>query len=430
MRIGRAVDNEVVLYSAVVSRHHVELKWVSGQWQVENLGSNGTYLDGRKIQSEPLHDGEVIRLARSGPNIKITIESDPPKSRPKNDLTLGLEEDASAPAEKSQRQTHIESINNQTDPASHPANWTPSQATAKTSFPPSFPPLGQEASNSFEESCNHARSPESALICVDCGQPVHVSQIIGPYKILKTLGTANNTFQGWKDKRTFILRTIRPEFRENSALVQQFRQQVEQILELNHGGIPRMVEILEHEGLPYLIYEMVYGQTLLEWVEVRGPLALPQVISWGSEIAEVLNYLHQCSPSMVHQGIKPANIIRPTIPQGNNHLILVNFGQLNLGASDNPSFLEITYASPAQQAGEISPENDLYGLGMTLIFLLTGKEPDTYMRLADDRFILCLDDVPNLQPELKSIIGGLTQVHPEEQITSPMVAIDRLQRLI
>lgn len=73
IRIGRSTDNQVVLYSAVVSRHHVELRRVKTHWEVVNLGTNGTYLDGKRITQEPVQDGAIIRLARSGPNIQIRM---------------------------------------------------------------------------------------------------------------------------------------------------------------------------------------------------------------------------------------------------------------------------------------------------------------------------------------------------------------------
>lgn len=73
IRIGRATDNQVILYSAVVSRRHVELRRVGLMWEVINLGTNGTYLDGKRITQTTLVDGSVIRLARSGPNIQVRI---------------------------------------------------------------------------------------------------------------------------------------------------------------------------------------------------------------------------------------------------------------------------------------------------------------------------------------------------------------------
>lgn len=73
VRIGRSVNNDVILYSAVVSRHHVELRQTEGGWEIYNTGSNGTYLAGQRIEQRPVQDGLVIRLARSGPNIQINL---------------------------------------------------------------------------------------------------------------------------------------------------------------------------------------------------------------------------------------------------------------------------------------------------------------------------------------------------------------------
>lgn len=73
IRIGRSTDNQVVLYSAVVSRRHVELRRVGSEWEVVNLGTNGTYLNGKRITQSTITDGAIIRLARSGPNIQIRM---------------------------------------------------------------------------------------------------------------------------------------------------------------------------------------------------------------------------------------------------------------------------------------------------------------------------------------------------------------------
>lgn len=73
IRIGRATDNQVVLYSAVVSRNHVEIRLNGHQWEVVSLGTNGTYIDGKRISQVPLVDGLTMRLARSGPNIQVRL---------------------------------------------------------------------------------------------------------------------------------------------------------------------------------------------------------------------------------------------------------------------------------------------------------------------------------------------------------------------
>ena len=76
IKIGRATNNEVVLYSAVVSRHHVEIRKSGDAWEIVNLGSNGTYIDGKRVEQSKILDGTVVRLASSGPRILIKIESD------------------------------------------------------------------------------------------------------------------------------------------------------------------------------------------------------------------------------------------------------------------------------------------------------------------------------------------------------------------
>ncbi len=73
--IGRSIKNHVVLYSAVVSRHHVELRHQNNIWTVTNLGTNGTYVEGQPVTHFPIQDGQVIHLAISGPQIQLNTHS-------------------------------------------------------------------------------------------------------------------------------------------------------------------------------------------------------------------------------------------------------------------------------------------------------------------------------------------------------------------
>jgi pSer/pThr/pTyr-binding forkhead associated (FHA) protein len=77
--IGRATDNKVVLFSAVVSRHHAELRWseASNCWQIVNISANGTYINGEPIKTLAVQDGMIVRLATSGPKIQIKFADDP-----------------------------------------------------------------------------------------------------------------------------------------------------------------------------------------------------------------------------------------------------------------------------------------------------------------------------------------------------------------
>ncbi|MEG3849182.1 FHA domain-containing protein [Microcoleus sp. herbarium19] len=73
VRIGRSNDNDVIIYSAVVSRHHVELWNQGNDWEIINFGANGTYVDDRPIAQVSVADGMTIRLGNSGPKIRIRV---------------------------------------------------------------------------------------------------------------------------------------------------------------------------------------------------------------------------------------------------------------------------------------------------------------------------------------------------------------------
>jgi len=81
IRVGRATDNNVVLYSAVVSRRHLELRRQGRNWDLISLGTNGTYLEGKFIEKIAVTDGLIVRLAQSGPKIQINIGGIPPRTR-------------------------------------------------------------------------------------------------------------------------------------------------------------------------------------------------------------------------------------------------------------------------------------------------------------------------------------------------------------
>lgn len=73
IRIGRATDNEVVLYSSVVSRLHLELRESSGNWELISRGANGTFVGEERISQVPVVDGTIVRIAPSGPKIQIWL---------------------------------------------------------------------------------------------------------------------------------------------------------------------------------------------------------------------------------------------------------------------------------------------------------------------------------------------------------------------
>ena len=92
VRVGRTNDNDVIIYSAVVSRHHVELWSNPFGWEIINFGANGTYIDDQSITQVLVVDGMTIRLGNSGPSIRIrltttNLELDSVSKRPNPSLS-------------------------------------------------------------------------------------------------------------------------------------------------------------------------------------------------------------------------------------------------------------------------------------------------------------------------------------------------------
>ncbi len=71
IRIGRAGDNDVIVYSAIVSRYHAELWEDRSGWMIVNFGVNGTYVDDRPIIQRSVVNEMIIRFGSSGPKMKI-----------------------------------------------------------------------------------------------------------------------------------------------------------------------------------------------------------------------------------------------------------------------------------------------------------------------------------------------------------------------
>ena len=75
IKIGRAKDNDIVIYNAVVSRHHLELWNRESGWEALCFGTNGTYINNKPLNQFFIKDGMVIRLGHSGPRLMVKLSS-------------------------------------------------------------------------------------------------------------------------------------------------------------------------------------------------------------------------------------------------------------------------------------------------------------------------------------------------------------------
>jgi eukaryotic-like serine/threonine-protein kinase len=440
VRIGRATDNQVVLYSAVVSRHHVELRNTTGQWEVVNLGTNGTYLDGKRINQSPLEDGGIIRLARSGPNLQVRLGNPanplPPHKVPAAVLANpGLDSGVAIAPDKA---TVIGKEGESEDHLSEASSGSKDDDDDEEDDPDfyvtgSLPLPFKERSHLAVPgiACSHPHARPTDSFCIDCGQPLQVERTFGPYQVLKALGNSDTSYLAWRDGQTVVLKTIPLDTSGSSRLPKLFRRQASAVCELNHPGLPQVYEGFAVEGQPFLATEMVFGSSLWQKVSTHGPLSVVQTIQLLAQLCNVLDYLHRQSPPLVHQSICPSNLILPTVSRNGYDIVLVDLGSVLLAAPEIKTFVhDVAYTAPELQTGHGQVASDLYSLGVTMTFLLTGQEPDHFFRWGPDNYRLYVEDIPRIEANMAKLIYQLTHPQPEARPTSALAVARELHRLL
>jgi serine/threonine protein kinase len=422
IRIGRSTDNHVILYSAVVSRHHVEIRKADTGWEIVNLGANGTYLDGKRINQVPVVDGVIIRLARSGPNVQIHVSStalDAARTLA-SEKTIGQGKEPSAETSTAHR----------TD--------TPGFATVSQSAPPRSgfsrqtmidveenPEAAAMAHIELSECCQHYIDSEH-LFCLECGKPLKVMAIAGDYAILKALDQdeVSISYLGWKDGRTFILKTLLPVWMEHAEAIELFEQEAQRLLPIHHPALPKFIEVFSDHKRPYLVMEPLYGRSLQQIVASNGVFSPPQAIACLLAVCDALNYLHQQTPPILHQRLQPDHLM-----QRSNAAAALMITGLTPGRTIAPLQATAEYAAPEQQQGQAAPESDLYALGPILVYLLTGNPPSTFYAQREQGFRFYAEYVPGLTADLVAIVRKLTNPHPLERFANVQEVIDALRQV-
>lgn len=441
IRIGRSTDNHVILYSAVVSRHHVEIRKIDSGWEIVNLGANGTYLDGRRINQVPVNDGVIIRLARSGPNVQIHLT---PQSAEASRSTMGektvgqsakqpvsvvsigpteipdLEIDVTAAPEEVDAYVTTESQ----DDVPPPANSLEASlgTTVQAEDAVVSAPVHRHAVLS---ACCHQYVDSGHLFCLECGKPLKPLGFVGDYQLVKILEEDElSTVQlAWKDGKVVVLKTLLPNWAQLPAAVELFEQEARLFLAINHPALPRFLDVFSVAGQPYLVMEPIYGRSLQQIVTTESPLTQEAAIARMLEVCAALDYLHTQTPPILHQRIKPDYLIQrsATAP-----LIITG---LTPGRLIAPLQTSAEYAAPEQQQGQASFASDLYAIGPTLVFLLTGKSPAAFYAQREQGFRFYAEYVPGLTPTVATLIRRLTNLQPTERFASSHELAEALQEI-
>jgi len=175
---------------------------------------------------------------------------------------------------------------------------------------------------------------------------------------------------------------------------EMFQRQAEILIKLHHPQIARVVDCFIQEGRDYLALEYIAGKTLRQLVKTSGPRKVYEVKAWLTELLDILEYLHGCAPPVLHRDLTPDNIVLKT----DGTIAVIDFGAANefLGTATGTLVGKQSYVSPEQFRGKAEPRSDLYSLGATAYFLITGRDPTPLSELkpsaADAQTDPTLDD--------------------------------------
>jgi serine/threonine-protein kinase len=237
--------------------------------------------------------------------------------------------------------------------------------------------------------CPNPQNLTHTELCQACGSKLLLRD---RYRIIQALGqggfgatflAANVSLPG---QPSCVIKQLRPNASAPHILDmarELFRREAETLGRIGtHPQIPSLLDYFEESETFYLVQEYVSGSTLQQEVKRDGPMSELQVKRFLSEVLPLLDYVHQSH--VIHRDIKPANMIRRNQDQ---KLVLIDFGavkyqntQQSTTASDQTALTSYAigtpgFAPPEQMNMRPVPASDIYALGVSCIYLLTGKSP-------------------------------------------------------
>jgi serine/threonine protein kinase len=227
--------------------------------------------------------------------------------------------------------------------------------------------------------------------------------------------------------RQVAVKLFRPDV-SDEALDQRHESEARVLAGLNHPGLVSVYDIGTDDEQPFLVMELVEGETLADLIR-RGPLAPAQVASLGGQLADSLQAIHDAG--VIHRDIKPANVLVCGSDDGAAlRTKLTDFGIARLvdGTRLTSTGLligTVQYLSPEQTVGgTVSLPSDVYALGLVLLECLTGRAafPGVGIETAVVRLSRQPEIPAELGPRWAGVLGAMTAREPEQRPTAGEVA--------
>ncbi len=193
-----------------------------------------------------------------------------------------------------------------------------------------------------------------------------------------------------------------------------------------HPHIPTLIDYNESVSPPFLAISYIAGKTFYERMykdkNTFNSLTEQQAKTYILKLLDIIEYLHGLSKPVIHRDIKPANIITH-----GNDLFLIDFGSCvaewdGLDTTGKTRIFTVGYGAPEQEKGRsaVDIRTDVYGIGATLFFLLTGRD----LRYNDDCFYAPYELRPpsvfnsSISNRMSEIVLKATEIFPEDRFQS------------
>lgn len=210
-----------------------------------------------------------------------------------------------------------------------------------------------------------------------------------------------------------------------------FEREARILARLRHPGLPVVSDYFSDEQGAFLVMDQIDGVDLATLIEQRGlPISEERTLQIADQLLQTLEYLHGQHPPIIHRGIKPHDI--KLTPDG--RVVLLDFGLASeesagmpTGSTVNPYNPALWYAAPELLYRRPSDaRSDLYALGATLAFLLTGKRPPgtgervnaLIVQHADPLDLVALQGRTPISEDLRMLIDRMLTLNPDERIDS------------
>lgn len=248
------------------------------------------------------------------------------------------------------------------------------------------------------------------------------------YEIIKKLGEGANgiTYLVKSNNKEFVLKELKLSNTEDWKTIDRFKKEIKNLKNLNHPNIPKYIDTIESDKIIAYVQEYIKGVSLQNMIENEIPISPEVLLSYIKQGLNILNYIHNLTPPLIHRDISPKNII----VNGSN-LYIIDLG-IALNYNENNTITTagtFGYMAPEQIIGQPTPQSDIYSFGITIASVINQVDVDK-LPLKDNGKIDIEKSLSFLPKRIKTLLTSMTQKGTAKRLENAKKGIEYLNNKI